>query len=106
MALGPSIRPESLTSGYWTFPNGPDGEPVLRVPGDDPETPWFDECWEAVMGRHSDKNKDGVADQVEVTPKREFAHPDGTTYLRINPQSFESFDEVDSTTIVDDGAPD
>lgn len=34
-----------------------------------------------------------------------FEHPDGSAYQRVNPVEFASFDDVDSTTIVDDGAP-
>lgn len=37
---------------------------------------------------------------------RTFAHDDGTRYTRISADEFPNNDDVDSTTIVDDGAPD
>jgi hypothetical protein len=40
------------------------------------------------------------------TAPREFTHDDGTVYERISPGEFPDNDEVDSTDIVDDGAPD
>ncbi len=38
--------------------------------------------------------------------RRTFTHDDGSVYTRIPAGAFESFDDVDSTTIVDPGAPD
>lgn len=35
-----------------------------------------------------------------------FTRDDGSTYERPDPDEFPDYDEVDSTTIVDDGAPD
>lgn len=35
-----------------------------------------------------------------------FTHDDGSTYARCEPEEFEDYSEVDSTTIVDPGAPD
>lgn len=52
----------------------------------------------------------GIEDQqvmpaVVPAEQRQFVQPDGSTYGRISASEFESFDEVDSTTIVDPGAP-
>lgn len=50
-----------------------------------------------------------VGDAVDYTGPSErpvFEHDDGSVYERPDPDEFDSFDEVDSTTIVDDGAPD
>lgn len=35
-----------------------------------------------------------------------FTRDDGSTYERPDPDEFPDYDEIDSTTIVDDGAPD
>lgn len=45
-----------------------------------------------------------------VTPSptrraRTFTHDDGSEYERVSAAEFDSFDEVDSTTIADPGAP-
>lgn len=37
---------------------------------------------------------------------RRFVHDDGSQYVRAEPDDFDSFDEVDSRSIVDPGAPD
>lgn len=38
-------------------------------------------------------------------PKRVYVHDDGSAYERADPDEFESFDDVDSTTVDDPGAP-
>jgi hypothetical protein len=48
----------------------------------------------------------GAVDWPRADPTREFTRADGSTYLRADPDEFDSFDDVDSTTIVDHGAPD
>lgn len=47
----------------------------------------------------------GVRDVPSPSP-RTFTHPDGSTYRRAHPDDFDDFDDIDSTTIVDPGAPD
>lgn len=41
----------------------------------------------------------------EASPTTEFTKPDGTTYARVDPEQFPLFDQVDSTTIIDDEVP-
>jgi hypothetical protein len=40
-----------------------------------------------------------------ATPRNGFMSPDGSAYERVEASWFDSYDEVDSTTIVDDGGP-
>lgn len=54
------------------------------------------------MGRHHDEDSDGVADQAD---RRTFTKDDGSTYERVPASDIEDCDDVDSTTIVDEGAP-
>lgn len=53
------------------------------------------------MGRHTDADGNHVADWAERT----FSHDDGSTYQRVPATEIEDCDDVDSTTIVDEGAP-
>lgn len=45
------------------------------------------------------------ADDRPVPGTDEFEHPDGTVYVRVDPDQFPLFDERDSTLIEDPGTP-
>lgn len=45
------------------------------------------------------------ADDLRVPGTDEFEHPDGTTYVRVDPSLFPVYDERDSTLIEDPGRP-
>lgn len=45
-------------------------------------------------------------DYTPTDPPQTFTHDDGSVYERPSPEDFDNFDDVDSTTIVDDGGPD
>ena len=66
MENGPVVHPETISAGYWT--HSETGGWVFRTPGDDPLTPLFDTVWAEVMGRHSDANRDGIADHAQAEP--------------------------------------
>lgn len=54
-----------------------------------------------MSGDHEDTDGDGIADQRKV-----YVNPDDlSAYERIDPSWFPDYDEVDSTQIVDLGAP-
>ncbi len=53
------------------------------------------------MGLHRDRDGDGLADRE----RGDFTRTDGSSYARVDPSEFDSFDDVDSTSIVDPGAP-
>lgn len=53
------------------------------------------------MAKHYDCDRDGLADRQ----RSDFTQDDGSSYSRVDPSEFESFDEVDSRTIVDPGEP-
>lgn len=48
----------------------------------------------------------GHVDYVKPVPGATFTQDDGSVYERPDPDEFGSFDDVDSASIVDDGAPD
>lgn len=54
------------------------------------------------MAKHRDHDGDGLADR----DRGDFTRDDGSSYTRIDIDEFDDYDEVDSLTIVDDGAPD
>ena len=60
-------------------------------------SPLFDSLWAVHgMGRHSDRDHDGVADaaEEELHDERRFTGSDGSVYLRADPDEFEA-DDVD-----------
>lgn len=71
--------------------NDPAHNPIAFLPGD--------ESGRVAYGGEVDYGPATAAAQPA------FAKDDGSTYVRVDPDAFDSFDEVDSRSIVDDGAP-
>lgn len=65
-------------------------------------TTLIDPYAEVPVGRHHDEDDNGIADQSD---RRTFTRDDGSAYERIPAAEIEDCDDVDSTTIVDEGAP-
>jgi hypothetical protein len=61
---------DEWSRGYWS--RTPSGRWTFREPGDDPETPWFDEEWAKHVGTHTDDNHNGIAEtqQLPAVPVR------------------------------------
>lgn len=69
--------------------------------------PWVEDAQEP-SGWKWHPNKPDYPDPGVLGPRQDlagFAHTDGSVYERVDPDLFDSFDEVDSTTIEDPGAP-